>query len=796
MRIADDGKISVGTAELISLAHRKIARIPDSVKPENGLAGAEETARVFGNGVSVRGLSGTFTLSGDECVINATAAVCDGGIFLLCRLSDGKRRPSKNVEADMRAEGFILGYLLAYTDGLTEVHITVRYIDRDGTVSDSGETVDRKKLTVFFEKCRATAEIYGAPELERIKTRLPSLAAVRFPYPTVREGQREFMQTAYRSICRGVTLCACAPTGTGKTVSVLYPALRALGNGVVTRVFYLTPKTTTAEAARDCLLLFSSRGTSPRSVILTAKERLCREGSLCRTDRDACPRSDMTALPDAVLELFGMNLPVVGAGEIETTAEKYRLCPHELSLAYSELCDIVICDINYLFSPDAYIRRYFTCGGDYLFLVDEAHNLPERAREMYSAELSQGDIESLPGCLSENVTARALADAIGKLFSGVVERYTKSEVRTDADGHKYAAIHTRDIPSDLYGFTDGLIGICDAALTALRRGGSADAKAELRDYVKRLRDFSDVANEYDGKYECFMFLDPDGEKRVKLFCVDPSGRISAQVAKGRCALFFSATLTPADYYRATLGAGRETGTLEVSSPFDRSQVSVSVMDRISTRQSERADTLGEVCRVIAATASARRGSYMVFSPSYAYCEALAAAFSKRYPRVRVLVQRRGMSRAEQDALLAELSDRGDRGYVMAFCVMGGIYSEGIDLAGDALIGAVIVGVGMPFPSFEREAIAAYYDEKSDAGKAYAYIYPGMNKVLQAAGRVIRREDDRGVIVLIDDRFADPVYRKSIPTLWRSLKFIPDARALNERLRRFWAEGDAAPGDRR
>ena len=220
------------------------------------------------------------------------------------------------------------------------------------------------------------------------------------------------------------------------------------------------------------------------------------------------------------------------------------------------------------------------------------------------------------------------------------------------------------------------------------------------------------------------------------------------------------------------------------------------MDRISTRQSERADTLGEVCRVIAATASARRGSYMIFSPSYAYCEALAAAFSKRYPRVRVLVQRRGMSRAEQDALLKELSDRGDRGYVMAFCVMGGIYSEGIDLAGDALIGAVIVGVGMPSPSFEREAIAAYYDEKFDAGKAYAYIYPGMNKVLQAAGRVIRREDDRGVIVLIDDRFADPVYRKSIPTLWRSLKFIPDAKALNERLRQFWAEGDAAPGDRR
>lgn len=796
MHIADDGKISVGTEELISLAHRKIARIPDSVKPIDEREGAEDVARAFGGGVSARDLKGTFTLSGNECVISATAAVCDGGVFLLSRLPSGRHRPTKAIEADMRAEGFIIGYLLAEADDLPKIHITVRYIADDGTVSDATETVDRKKLTVFFEKCRAAAEIYGAPEVERIKTRLPSLAAVRFPYRAVREGQREFMQTAYRSICRGTTLCACAPTGTGKTVSVLYPALRALGNRVVTKVFYLTPKTTTAEAARECLLLFSSRGTSLRCVILSAKERLCREGNLCRTDRDACPRSDMTALPDAVLELFRMNLPVVGAQELGDIAEKYRLCPHELSLAYSELCDVIICDINYLFSPDVYIRRYFTDGGDYLFLVDEAHNLPERAREMYSAELSEKDIVSLPESLAQNDSAKALADAAGSLFSGVVEKYTKSETRTDSDGHKYAAIHTRDIPSELYGFSDGLISMCDAYLTSLRHGGSADVKSEIRDYKKRLRDFSDVAGEYDGKYECFIFLDPDGEKRIKLFCVDPSGRISAMVGKGRCALFFSATLTPADYYRATLGAGRESGTLEVSSPFDRSQVSVSVMDRISTRQSERADTLGEVCRVIAATASARRGNYMIFSPSYAYCEALAAAFSKKYPRVRVLTQKRGMSRAEQAALLAELSNRDDRGYIMAFCVMGGIYSEGIDLAGDALIGAVIVGVGMPSPSFEREAIAAYYDEKSDAGKAYAYIYPGMNKVLQAAGRVIRREDDRGVIVLIDDRFADPVYRKSIPSLWRSLKFVPDAKALNERLKRFWAEGDTEAGDRR
>ena len=258
------------------------------------------------------------------------------------------------------------------------------------------------------------------------------------------------------------------------------------------------------------------------------------------------------------------------------------------------------------------------------------------------------------------------------------------------------------------------------------------------------------------------------------------------INRGHGALFFSATLSPIHYYRSSLGAEAQDSALNVESPFAPEQLSVSIMDKISTRFSEREDTLGAVCRVIAATVSAKRGNYMVFSPSFAYSEALYKAFKAKYPKINILFQNKDMTQKEKNDFLEEFKKESDS-YLIGFAVMGGIYSEGIDLAGDSLIGAVIVGIGMPGLSYEREAIAEYYHEKFEEGKQFAYIYPGMNRVFQAAGRVIRREDDRGVIVLIDDRFDDPIYRKSLPKLWSGVKFIPDPKTLREELDKFWLE---------
>jgi Rad3-related DNA helicase len=251
-------------------------------------------------------------------------------------------------------------------------------------------------------------------------------------------------------------------------------------------------------------------------------------------------------------------------------------------------------------------------------------------------------------------------------------------------------------------------------------------------------------------------------------------------------VLFSATLSPLGYYRETLGGERSDETLEVSSPFAPEQLSVSIMDKISTRYSEREDTLLAIVRTIAATVSAKRGNYMVFTPSFEYNEALAKAFELKYPKLHIITQKKNMTAKEKSEFLDEFK-KDDASYLIGFCVMGGIYSEGVDLAGDSLIGAVIVGIGMPSLSYEREAIAEYYQEKYEEGKQYAYIYPGFHRVLQAAGRVIRRESDRGVIVLIDDRFADPLYKKSVPQLWHGLKFVADAKGLRMLLDKFWAE---------
>jgi Rad3-related DNA helicase len=305
----------------------------------------------------------------------------------------------------------------------------------------------------------------------------------------------------------------------------------------------------------------------------------------------------------------------------------------------------------------------------------------------------------------------------------------------------------------------------------------------LKDQLYLLDDFTGAMESFDSHYEFFIFY-RDGELEAEIFCLDTGEAIRQRLSLGKSTVFFSGTLSPIEYYKDILGGDRSSAVLEVDSPFAPEHLSVSVISHVSTRFNQRDDTLLSICRYIAATLSAKRGNYMIFSPSFAYCEKLYSAFRAKYPKIRTILQKADMTSLEKREFLEEF-ERDDGSYLAAFCVTGGIYSEGIDLTGDRLIGAVIVGVGLPTPSFEREAICAYYDEVGENGKLYAYIYPGMNKVLQAAGRVIRCEDDRGVIVLIDDRFEDPIYRSSAPYLWRDMKFFADPKALNEHLKDFW-----------
>ena len=789
---AESGKIEISLAEFVAIARRGIspATSYDEDEPDVNSVARSRLTKIFGE-MSPEKITHEFSDGEHAFLLTAVADHQETDRITIARaIASNPARPGKNEMAEIRGEGYVCAYMLAHSCGLSAVSIRFIYFNEaSGEFADTAERVGYKKLESFFTKCTAAVRIFAMPEVQRVTMRLPSLKKMKFPYKNVREGQSEFVRTAYRTLSRGGCLYATAPTGTGKTVSALYPALRALGDGRVEKVFYLTPKSTTRESAADCLNLMAEGGAKIRAVMITAKEKICVDDYVCRQSRRLCHRSDNNKIAEAALSLYMMDKTVVDANDVIIIANQFGICPYELSLTYSELCDVIICDINYLFDPTVYIKRFFTKGGKYAFLVDEAHNLHERAREMYSASLSLSELyapreEELLGSYSQT---KKLALSAGAVFSDILISYLKNELRKNKDGEFVGAATVSEIPGRMYQLFDEVLAVVDKEITINQKATDAEAEARLaylRSFYYKIKKYSDTLARFDSSYKMFLFY-RDGEIETKLYCLDTAGVIRERLNKGHGAVLFSATLSPLDYYRAVLGGDRSDEILEVNSPFDPSQLSVCIMDKISTRYSERVDTLGAVVRAIAATVSAKRGNYMVFSPSFAYSEALAKAFAAKYPKIKVLSQTKNMTPEQKAGFLDEFK-KDDDSYLIAFCVMGGIYSEGIDLAGDSLIGAVIVGIGMPALSYEREAIAEYYQEKYEEGKQYAYIYPGMNRVFQAAGRVIRREDDRGVIVLIDDRFDDPIYKNSLPKLWEGVQFIESAKELNEELASFWS----------
>jgi len=786
-------KLNIDYCELVSIAHRGIApptgqsdSAPTIEKIRRSLLPSGE-AEYFDEKLSYEFSDGKYSF-----VITGTAEINESRTLLIFRGVEG-RRPSSEDRKAARGEGFILALMLASKYSLKNVNIYYHYLSSSsGELENHTERVTYDNLVRFLDRCIKAVSKYARPEIERVTERLPSMSAMPFPYEKIREGQSEFIRKAYRVLARGGKLYASAPTGTGKTVSAIFPALRALGDGRVDKVFYLTPKGTTALAVSDCVREMCGKGAKIKAVILSSKDSVCQNGRICKTSRKLCPNAPSLRLQDAVIALYDSGNVIITREEAIAVSSKYSVCPHELLLSYSELCDLVVCDINYIFDPTAYIRRFFDTGGRYAFLIDEAHNLSERIREAYSATLSEKDIAAPDKCelLGAFSRVKKTAATAAAVYRELLYSLVKEELREDKDGNLIGAAHTTSVPERLYSLFDELIEICEGELreSFSAKDNEAEARSSyLREYLHKLKEFSYVLSRFDSAYEMFVFYS-DGTLTAKLYCLDTAPVIRERLSKGHSALLFSATLSPLDYYREVLGGDRSDEVLEVDSPFDSSQLSFSIMDKISTRYSEREDTLPAVCRAVAATVSAKRGNYMIFSPSFAYSEALADAFKAKYPKIKVLSQKKDMTASEKKKFLAEFKKESDS-YLVAFCVMGGIYAEGIDLAGDSLIGAVIVGIGLPSLSYEREAIAAYYQDKYEEGKQYAYIYPGINRVFQAAGRVIRREDDRGVIVLIDDRFDDPIYKKSLPKLYSGVRFIGTAKELRDELDKFWKAED-------
>lgn len=698
----------------------------------------------------------------------------------------GKPTPRHIAQANLTAWLYLLSQNLpAICVRLTQVRVS------DGEIRFADKRYTAGELRVWGETFLQPIEPIAAVEEERQTIRLPSVRNGRFPYSRVRESQDIMLRECYRDLKHGKKLFLQAPTGTGKTVSALYPAVRLIGEGSADRVFYLTAKSQTAREAYRAAADIDAAGRGLRTVVLTSREQLCRNESAKKDsvgitrhcNPEACPyaKEFYGKCRQAVLGLLSEKNGYPRKTVLET-AEKYGICPYEFQLELSEFCDILIADYNYVFDPMVYLRRFFGPDASHdrknLFLVDEAHNLADRARSMYSVELRRSDALIFDG---ETIPDPELSESVNRYlgFLDSLRELCKDTLQRGEDGIERGYYLTRQPIGSL----TGTVEECLERLEKWSRTHSQHPlEAEVYRLTKQLKRCSVIASCYD---ECFLtFVSVWGEDvSVRILCLDPSELLHERLELAHGTVCFSATLTPTDYFADILGGGKDAVCVSLPSPYDPAHLCVAAVTGVSTRFEDREKNAKKIASVIAATISAKAGNYMVYFPSYAYLERVLKDFRDRYPQVEVIVQERGMNHAGREAFLDSFRDDGRMR--VGFCVLGGSFSEGVDLPGGRLIGAVIVGVGLPGLSDERNILRDFYENTRESGYDYAYTFPGMNRVLQAAGRVIRREEDRGIVVLCDDRYAEPRYGALLPDLWKPIKFAKNAKELADFATDFW-----------
>ena len=675
------------------------------------------------------------------------------------------------------AQAKCYAYMFAYQYGLDYIAIRLTYYQLDEKQEKSFmDLYSIEALEEFFmplvRECLTWQDmIHGW-----CSSRNESIEKLEFPYSGYRLGQQEFIDSVYKSIKEGDLLFAQAPTGTGKTIASLYPAAKALGEGLTSKVFYLTAKTTTRALAEKALEDMRAKGLKLKSITITAKEKICFcEDPTC--DKESCEYAAnyygkvKKAVADALSEDY------LDRFTIEKYAKLHSVCPFELSLDLSLWCDIIICDYNYLFDPRVYLKRFFTQRGDYCFLIDEAHNLVDRARDMYSSELSKRSFFELKrGVKAEIPAINEMTNQLYKYFLNTAKVLISEE---DDEGKGFYRVR-RDRPNELYELLESFTGYLENWLP--RNPPVSFMEALLETYFNCLN-FMKIMELYDESYvTCYDKSSRDF--KIKLFCVDPSKLLKNAMNKGRASVLFSATLSPMGYFTEMLGGGRDARVLTLPSPFPAENLCVYVDDTISTKYKMRPFSYDNIAGAILEAVSSRVGNYMVFFPSFDYLNEVYYRFMGIKSDIRTLYQIAGMSEAARQEFLDEFDSIGGVSLV-GFAVLGGVFGEGIDLTGDRLSGAIIVGVGLPQICNERNIIKRHFDEQSCAGFEYAYTYPGINRVLQAAGRVIRTENDMGVVILLDERFSYHTYRELLPSEWSPILRASDGCLLPDVLREFW-----------
>lgn len=645
------------------------------------------------------------------------------------------------------------------------------------------------ELRGWFEDLMLEYKKWSDFQFEWAKLRTDSIKALSFPFP-YREGQKELVTYVYQTIYHKRKLFLEAPTGVGKTISTVFPTVKAFGEGKVEKIFYLTAKTITRTVAQQCFSLLADNGLRMKIVILTARDKICPlEKAECNPD--ACPyaKGHFDRINQAMYELLTTEDHFTRETVI-MYAQKYMVCPFEMALDMSLFSDAIICDYNYVFDPKVYLKRFFADGNgkkDYIFLIDEAHNLLERGREMYSAALVKEDFLKIKKLVSEK--SQKLAKQLEKCnkelltMKRLCENYREEELIAS-----FVMALTR-----VYGTMDEF----------LEEHESFEGREEVLELYFQIAHFLNMYEIMDENYISYTQLLSDGDFMLKLFCVNPATNLKQCMKKGRSSILFSATFLPIQYYKKLLGGDAEDYEVYAKSTFAEEKRALLFASDVTSKYTRRStEEFRKIARYLYEIVHQRYGNYMVFFPSHAFLEEVYEIFMEEYfdeTIMECVVQEDYMSEAKREEFLKKFEGNAncdlsgqiafeieveEETILIGFCVMGGIFSEGIDLKKDSLIGALIVGTGIPQVCCERELLKKYFDEQGENGFDYAYRIPGMNKVLQSAGRVIRTADDIGVIALLDERFLEYQYKRMFPREWNQYEVV-DVDEVAKRVEKFW-----------
>lgn len=684
------------------------------------------------------------------------------------------------------AQAKCYAYIYALQNNLNMIEIQMTYCSlEDEEIKRFQELLTFEDLSLWYQNLIHEYAKWAAWQLKWNEERNESIRNTDFPF-SYREGQRDLVTGVYKTILRKKKLYIEAPTGVGKTMSTVFPTVKAMGEGLVEKIFYLTAKTITRTVAEEAFHILRDKGMNLKVITLTAKEKIC---VLDKPDCNpvSCERAKghYDRVNDAIYDML-ISENEISRALIEEYALRYQVCPMEMALDVTLWADAVVCDYNYVFDPKVSLRRFFQNEkkNDYCFLVDESHNLVERAREMYSATLVKDDF------LAVKRIIKMRSKKLDKKISAcnrklLLMRKEWEEAKTMGIDYKPNSL--------LDSFILSLMNVTaefDTFLNAYTEFEDRDKVMELYFAIFHYLNMYEIMND---KYQVYVNENEEGHFFVKLQCMDPSDNLKACLDKGRSAVFFSATFLPIQYYKEQLAGTEKDYAIYAPSPFDVAKRRIFIARDVSTKYTRRNYVEYEkVVQYIFHFVTKKTGNYLVFFPSYQYMKLVydlieGLEWQEKFHDCEFIVQGSHMTEREREEFLESFSEN-PTSIRIGFCVMGGIFSEGIDLKNDRLIGAVIVGTGLPMVCDERELFRNYYQEREEKGFEYAYLYQGMNKVLQSAGRVIRTTDDVGAILLLDERFLNSQYTNLFPKEWYPHEIVT-LESMEERLVDFWSHMD-------